>query len=344
MRVLGIETSCDETGLAVYDSERGLLAHALHSQVTMHEAYGGVVPELASRDHVRRVVPLAQQVLAAAGLSLADLDGIACTQGPGLAGALLVGASVAHALGFALGKPVVSVHHLEGHLLSPLLAEPKPAFPFVALLVSGGHTQFFEVAGVGRYRLLGESQDDAAGEAFDKTAKLLGLGYPGGPALARLAERGRPGLIRLPRPMHDSGNLDMSFSGLKTAVLTVVRREAAAGNLDDAKRADIAAEFQSAVVDVLVGKAVAALARTGHSRLVVAGGVGANRELRTRLPAAITKRGGSVYFPDLSFCTDNGAMIALVGALRLATTPRGDYAFSVRPRWNLASLTEPGYG
>ena len=215
MRVLGIETSCDETGLAVYDTERGLVAHALHSQVAMHEAYGGVVPELASRDHVRRVVPLAQKVLAEAGLALADLDGIACTTGPGLAGALLVGASVAHALGFALGKPVVDVHHLEGHLLSPLLADPRPTFPFVALLVSGGHTQFHEVAGVGRYRLLGESQDDAAGEAFDKTAKLLGLGYPGGPALARLAEGGRAGAVSLPRPMHDSGDLDMSFSGLE---------------------------------------------------------------------------------------------------------------------------------
>ncbi|MBK9674348.1 MAG: tRNA (adenosine(37)-N6)-threonylcarbamoyltransferase complex transferase subunit TsaD [Betaproteobacteria bacterium] len=313
MRVLGIETSCDETGLAIFDTDRGLVAHALHSQVAMHEAYGGVVPELASRDHVRRVVPLTQQVLAEAGLSLADLDGIACTQGPGLAGALLVGASVAHALGFALGKPVVGVHHLEGHLLSPLLSEPRPGFPFVALLVSGGHTQFYEVAGVGRYRLLGESQDDAAGEAFDKTAKLLGLGYPGGPALARLAEAGRPGGVRLPRPMHDSGDLDMSFSGLKTAVLTLVRREAAAGSLDLARKADIAREFQSAVVDVLVGKSLSALAATGHSRLVVAGGVGANRELRARLPPPLPIATAGSFFPDPVFCTDNGAMIALVG-------------------------------
>ena len=234
MRVLGIETSCDETGLAVYDTRRGLLAHALHSQVTMHGAYGGVVPELASRDHVRRVVPLARRVLAEAGLSFADLDGIAYTQGPGLAGALLVGASVANGLGFALGKPVVGVHHLEGHLLSPLLSDPAPAFPFVALLVSGGHSQLFEVAGVGRYRLLGDTLDDAAGEAFDKTAKLLGLPYPGGPALSRLAESGREGAVALPRPMLDSGDLDMSFSGLKTAALTLVRRESGPAGLDRA--------------------------------------------------------------------------------------------------------------
>jgi len=283
-------------------------------------------------------VPLAQRVLAEAGLALADLDGIACTTGPGLAGALLVGASVAHAIGFALGKPVVGVHHLEGHLLSPLLADPRPAFPFVALLVSGGHTQFHEVAGVGRYRLLGESQDDAAGEAFDKTAKLLGLGYPGGPALARLAESGRAGAVSLPRPMHDSGDLDMSFSGLKTAVLTAVRRETANGTLDDARRADIAREFQDAVVDVLIGKALLALSLTGHARLVVAGGVGANRALRERLTGALRKRGGEVHFPEAALCTDNGAMIALAGALRLAGTPLGDGAFSVRPRWELAGL------
>jgi len=341
MRVLGIETSCDETGLAVYDTERGLLAHTLHSQVAMHEAYGGVVPELASRDHVRRVVPLAQRVLAEAGLALADLDGIACTTGPGLAGALLVGASVAHAIGFALGKPVVGVHHLEGHLLSPLLADPRPAFPFVALLVSGGHTQFHEVAGVGRYRLLGESQDDAAGEAFDKTAKLLGLGYPGGPALARLAESGRAGAVSLPRPMHDSGDLDMSFSGLKTAALTLVRRVERGGELSAQARADIAREFEAAVVDVLVGKSIAALAATGHTRLVVAGGVGANRTLRATLAGAIGARGARVYFPELAFCTDNGAMIALAGALRLAGTGAGTGTFGVRPRWALAELAEP---
>ncbi len=342
MRVLGIETSCDETGLAVYDTARGLLAHALHSQVAMHEAYGGVVPELASRDHIRRVVPLAERVLAEAGSTLRDLDGIAYTQGPGLAGALLVGASVANALGYALGKPVVGVHHLEGHLLSPLLADPKPAFPFVALLVSGGHSQLFDVAGVGRYRLLGDTLDDAAGEAFDKTAKLLGLAYPGGPALAELAEEGREGAVSLPRPMLASGDLDFSFSGLKTAVLTVVRRTGAGGALDAGRKADIAREFQHAVVDVLVAKALAALGATGRSSLVVAGGVGANRELRARLASAVGKRHGTVYFPDLEFCTDNGAMIALVGAMRLADATADGCAFAVHPRWDLGALAAPG--
>jgi N6-L-threonylcarbamoyladenine synthase len=361
MRVLGIETSCDETGVAVYDSDRGLVAHALHSQVAMHEAFGGVVPELASRDHVRRVVPLVERVLADAGLALADIDGIAFTEGPGLAGALLVGASVARALGQALDRPVIGIHHLEGHLLSPLLAAPSPAFPFVALLVSGGHTQLFDVEGVGRYRLLGDTQDDAAGEAFDKTAKLLGLSYPGGPALAALAEDGRDGALNLPRPMLDSGDLDFSFSGLKTAVLTATRKEA----LTDARRADIAREFQHAVVDVLVAKALAALGATGRERLVVAGGVGANRELRERLTATVEARGGAVFYPPLAFCTDNGAMIALVGALRLAGAAGGvpeagtaarlppesaaagvadaqAGAFGVRPRWDLASLPAPG--
>ena len=338
MRVLGIETSCDETGVAIFDTERGLLAQALHSQIAMHEAYGGVVPELASRDHIQRVVPLAQRVLAEAGAKLADLDGIAYTKGPGLAGALLVGAAVANALGFALGKPVVGVHHLEGHLLSPLLAEPKPEFPFVALLVSGGHSQLFDVEGVGRYRLLGDTQDDAAGEAFDKTAKLLGLPYPGGPALAHLAESGREGTMSLPRPMLDSGNLDMSFSGLKTAVLMLARKQAANGMLKDADKADIAREFQHAVVDVLVAKALAALGVAGRARLVVAGGVGANIELRARLVKAVARRGGEVFFPDLAFCTDNGAMIALVGALRLAQAKIADYEFTVAPRWDLATL------
>jgi len=336
--VLGIETSCDETGLAVYDRRRGLLAHALHSQVAMHGIYGGVVPELASRDHVRRVVPLAKRVLAEAGARLVDLDGIAYTQGPGLAGALLVGASVASALGYALGRPVIGVHHLEGHLLSPLLADPRPEFPFVALLVSGGHSQLFDVEGVGCYRLLGDTKDDAAGEAFDKTATLLGLPYPGGPALALLADAGREGAAALPRPMLESGDLDMSFSGLKTAVSMLVRREAAAGRLDDARRADIAREFQHAVVDVLVAKALAALGVAARARLVVAGGVGANRELRARLSAAVSGRGGQVFFPDLEFCTDNGAMIALVGALRLEQGRATDYSFSVKPRWDLASL------
>ncbi|MCC6198287.1 MAG: tRNA (adenosine(37)-N6)-threonylcarbamoyltransferase complex transferase subunit TsaD [Burkholderiales bacterium] len=344
MKVLGIETSCDETGVAVYDTVAGLLAHALHTQVAMHRDYGGVVPELASRDHIRRVVPLIEKVLHEAGLTLGDLDGIAYTQGPGLAGALLVGASVASALGYALRIPALPVHHLEGHLLSPLLATPRPDFPFVALLVSGGHSQLFDVTGVGRYRLLGDTQDDAAGEAFDKTAKLLGLPYPGGPALARLAEQGTPGAARLPRPMLASGNLDFSFSGLKTAVLTLARKEAAGGateSLPFARKADLALEIQSAIVDVLAAKAIAALAQAGRKRLVVAGGVGANLALRERLRAGVTAEGGEVFYPDLAFCTDNGAMIALAGALRLAGAQAGDYVFEVRPRWELTSLTTP---
>jgi len=342
MRVLGIETSCDETGVAIYDSGAGLLAHALHSQVAMHRDYGGVVPELASRDHVRRVVPLIHEVLASAGTALRDLDGIAYTQGPGLAGALLVGAGVATALGYALGIPVVPVHHLEGHLLSPLLAAQPPAFPFVALLVSGGHSQLFDVTGVGQYRLLGDTQDDAAGEAFDKTAKLLGLPYPGGPALARLATSGIAGAVRLPRPMLASGDLDFSFSGLKTAVLTLARREAGGGATEDlpvARKADIAREIESAIVDVLASKAIAALDLTGRRRLVVAGGVGANARLRERLRADAAARGGEVHFPELVFCTDNGAMIALVGALRLAHDGTRDPGFGVRPRWPLAEVT-----
>jgi len=344
MRVLGIETSCDETGVAVYDTERGLVAHALHSQVAMHEAYGGVVPELASRDHVRRVVPLTRQVLASAGMDLADLDGIAYTRGPGLAGALLVGASVASALAYALNRPAIGVHHLEGHLLSPLLSDPRPDFPFVALLVSGGHSQLFEVEGVGRYRLLGDTQDDAAGEAFDKTAKLLGLPYPGGPALAALAEKGAPGAVKLPRPMQHSGDLDFSFSGLKTAVLTLARREAgdaAPSTLPESRKADIAREFETAIVDVLSAKAMAALAATGLRTLVVAGGVGANRALRARLASEAKARGCGLYFPDLAYCTDNGAMIALVGALRLGTARADDFEFSIKPRWELATLAAP---
>src|SRR5437870_5534250 len=292
MLVLGIETSCDETGVALYESATDaasgrLLAHALHSQVAMHEAYGGVVPELASRDHIRRVVPLAERVIGEAGCRLSDLDGIAYTQGPGLAGALLVGASVANGLGFALGKPVIGVHHLEGHLLSPLLAFPSPPFPFVALLVSGGHTQLHAVHGVGEYALLGDTGDDAAGEAFDKTAKLLGLPYPGGPALESLAARGRRGAVTLPRPMLGSGDLNFSFSGLKTAVLTYVRKQV----VPEERLADIARAFEDAVVDVLAAKALAALDATGLDRLVVAGGVGANRLLRDRISSAARERG-----------------------------------------------------
>ena len=344
MRVLGIETSCDETGVALYDTERGLLADALHSQVGLHEAYGGVVPELASRDHIRRVLPLAKEVLARAGLGVRDVDAIAYTKGPGLAGALLVGASIANALGFALGKPVLGVHHLEGHLLSPLLSDPAPPFPFVALLVSGGHTQFFAVHGVGDYRLLGETQDDAAGEAFDKTAKLLGLAYPGGPAIAALAERGDPGAVALPRPMLDSGDLDLSFSGLKTAVALRARDAADGGDpssLPEARKADIAAAFQAAVVDVLVAKSLRALDVTGLASLVVAGGVGANQSLRARLTAAGEARGARVWFPEARYCTDNAAMIALAAAMRIGEGTRS-YAFSVDPRWELRTVAAAG--
>ena len=340
MRALGIETSCDETGVALFDTGRGLLADALHSQVTLHEAYGGVVPELASRDHVRRVLPLTRDVLARAELTLRDLDVIAYTQGPGLAGALLVGASVANGLGFALGKPVLGIHHLEGHLLSPLLGLPAPAFPFVALLVSGGHTQFFDVAGVGRYVLLGDTLDDAAGEAFDKTAKLLGLPYPGGPALAALAEQGNADNVALPRPMIDSGDLDVSFSGLKTAVALRARDAADGGDpaqLPLSRKADIAAAFQASVVDVLVAKAMQALGATGRASLVVAGGVGANRALRARLVEALAARGARVFFPEPRFCTDNGAMIAMAAALRVADA-KCEYGFSVQPRWELRSV------
>ena len=336
MRVLGFESSCDETGVAFYDTERGLLGHAVHSQVEMHEAYGGVVPELASRDHIRRLVPLLQRVLAEAGASLEDVDAIAYTAGPGLAGALLVGASFAAALALARGIPALPVHHLEGHLLSPLLGNDPPAFPFVALLVSGGHTQLMRVSAVGAYELLGESLDDAAGEAFDKTAKLLGLGYPGGPALARLAETGQPGRFKLPRPMLHSGDLDFSFSGLKTAVLTAVRSIPP----DDAARADLAAEFQEAVTEVLVVKSLAAVSKCGMQRLVVAGGVGANHRLRQRLDKAASAAGVKVFYPEPELCTDNGAMIAFCGAQRLlagATAP-GDGAFAVRPRWPLQEL------
>jgi tRNA N6-adenosine threonylcarbamoyltransferase len=334
VKVLGIETSCDETGLAVYDTELGLLAHALHSQVSMHEAYGGVVPELASRDHIRRVVPLVERVVRQAGCRLAQLDGIAFTQGPGLAGALLVGASIGSALAFALGKPALGVHHLEGHLLSPLLGVPRPAFPFVALLVSGGHTQLHAVRGVGDYALLGETVDDAAGEAFDKTAKLLGLPYPGGPALEKLAARGRRDGIAFPRPMLASGDLNFSFSGLKTAVLTHLRNNAES----EERKAEIALAFQDAAVEVLALKALAALDATGFDRLVVAGGVGANRALRAKLVAVTKPRGATVFFPDLEFCTDNGAMIALVGALRMQHVGTSDYGFTVRPRWELSSV------
>jgi N6-L-threonylcarbamoyladenine synthase len=332
--ILGIETSCDETGVALYDTAAGLLADTLHSQVELHATYGGVVPELASRDHVRRLLPLVTATLQKAKRTVADIDLVAYTQGPGLGGALLVGASVATGLGLALERPVVGIHHLEGHLLSPLLAEPRPDFPFIALLVSGGHTQLMRVEGVGRYTLLGETQDDAAGEAFDKTATLLGLGYPGGPALARLAESGDPARFAFPRPMLASGDLDFSFSGLKTAVLTRVR---ALPSLDEATRSDLAASFQAAVVDVLVAKCIAALDREGLSRLVIAGGVGANEALRARLVREARARGAQVFFPPMRLCTDNGAMIAFAAALKHPNgVAAGAGSFPIHPRWALA--------
>ncbi len=342
MLVLGIESSCDETGVALVEAPDAglpvLRADALHSQIEMHQAYGGVVPELASRDHIRRVLPLTQAVLARSGAGLAQLDVIAYTRGPGLAGALLVGAGIACALGAALGKPVLGVHHLEGHLLSPFLGGDPPEFPFIALLVSGGHTQLMRVDGVGRYQLLGETIDDAAGEAFDKSAKLMGLGYPGGPALARLAEQGDPKAFKLPRPLMHSGDLDFSFAGLKTAVLTQAKK---LGAELESRKADLAASTQAAIVEVLVHKALGALDRSGLRRLVVAGGVGANKALRAALEAGCARRNWRVHYPELHLCTDNGAMIAMAAAMRLvagvqqATTT---YAFDVKPRWPLGEL------
>ncbi len=344
LTVLGIESSCDETGVAMVRCEGlappQLLADALHSQVQMHQAYGGVVPELASRDHIRRLLPLTRQVLSEASVSLAEIDVVAFTRGPGLAGALLVGAGMACALGAALDKPVLGIHHLEGHLLSPFLSAPPPQFPFVALLGSGGHTQLMQVRAVGDYVLLGETIDDAAGEAFDKCAKLLGLGYPGGPALARLAGQGRADVFKLPRPLLHSGDLNFSFAGLKTAVMTQYKRLGDAPS--DAQRADLAASTQAAIVEVLVAKSMRALQASGWQRLVVCGGVGANAELRRHLNAAAQRHGAAVYYPELALCTDNGAMIALAAALRIqsgAAQPSKDYAFDVRPRWPLQAIS-----
>jgi len=342
MLVLGIETSCDETAAALYDTRDGLLGHALHSQVDMHQAYGGVVPELASRDHIRRLVPLIESARQQAGVSLQQLDAIAYTRGPGLAGALLVGAGVASALGMALGKPLIGVHHLEGHLLSPLLSAQPPDFPFLALLVSGGHTMLLDVQDFGRYTLLGETVDDAAGEAFDKSAKLLGLGYPGGPELARLATTGNPRAFDLPRPKMHSPDLDFSFAGLKTAVLTRVR--ALGTEAGGQHRADLAAAAQDAITDVLVHKTLRAQQATGRSAVVVAGGVGANRQLRAKLSAALPQRGVRLFFPELQWCGDNGAMIALAGAMRLQHHPDSAHAagaFDVLPRWDLTQLGPP---
>jgi N6-L-threonylcarbamoyladenine synthase len=350
MLVLGFESSCDETGVALVETRAlavpQLLAHALHSQIEMHQAYGGVVPELASRDHIRRVLPLTQQVLTDARRSLSEVDVLAFTRGPGLAGALLVGAGVACAMAAALGKPVLGVHHLEGHLLSPFLSADPPEFPFVALLVSGGHTQLMQVDAVGRYTLLGETIDDAAGEAFDKSAKLLGLPYPGGPGLARLAEQGNPQAFSLPRPLLKSGNLDFSFAGLKTAVMVQAKklalsRDCAVHELPVEVLSDLAAATQAAIVDVLVSKSMAALAETGQRRLVVAGGVGANRSLRRRLDAACSKAGVRVHYPEMHLCTDNGAMIAMAAAMRLQSglqQASASYAFDVKPRWPLDAL------
>jgi N6-L-threonylcarbamoyladenine synthase len=341
MVILGIETSCDETAAALYDSHRGLLGHLLFSQVATHAPFGGVVPELASRDHVRQLLPLIRETLRAAGRTGADLDGVAYTAGPGLIGALLVGGTVAAGLAAAWRIPAIPVHHMEAHLLAPLLEEPHPAFPFLALLVSGGHTMLVAVAGVGRYRILGNTLDDAAGEAFDKTAKLLGLPYPGGPQLARLAGEGRPDRFALPRPLLHRPGLDFSFSGLKTAVLLKVRELSGTGTLSEADRADLANSFQEAVVDTLVTKTLRALETTGLERLVVAGGVGANRRLRLRLREELAARRGTLYYPRSEFCTDNAAMVALAGSVRLPRSEGRAPLVIARARWNLEELRPP---
>jgi N6-L-threonylcarbamoyladenine synthase len=331
MRVLGIETSCDETGVAIYDTERGLLAHRLFSQIAMHAEYGGVVPELASRDHIQRVLPLLRETLADAGLRMQDLEGIAYTAGPGLIGALMTGASMARSMAWALKIPAVGVHHMEGHLLAPMLEETPPAFPFVALLVSGGHTLLVDVPRLGEYQILGESVDDAAGEAFDKTAKLMGLSYPGGPLLAQLAQHGQAGVYKFPRPMIDRPGCDFSFSGLKTFALTTWQ----ASDQSEQAKADIAYAFEEAVVDTLAIKCKRALEQTGRKRLVIAGGVGANQRLRAKL----SQLNAEVYFPRLAFCTDNGAMIAYAGAMRLQAGVTEPAIISARPRWPLSELS-----
>ena len=340
MRILGIETSCDETGVAIYDEEKGLIANQLHTQIALHADYGGVVPELASRDHIRKLAPLLQAALEEAHLTAKDIDGIAYTSGPGLVGALLVGSTVARSLAYAWNVPAIGVHHMEGHLLAPMLEENPPHFPFVALLVSGGHTQLVRVDGVGRYELLGESIDDAAGEAFDKTAKLLGLDYPGGAALARLALKGTPNRFAFPRPMTDRPGLDFSFSGLKTfAANTLHQVMQEEGELTEQSKADIAYAFQEAVVDTLAIKCKRALKQTGLKRLVIAGGVSANKQLRQTLAELMQQSGGEVFYPQPQFCTDNGAMIAYAGFLRLKQGQQQDLAIEVRPRWAMTELT-----
>lgn len=334
MRVLGLETSCDDTGVAIFDVGRGLLAHGLYSQTPIHAAYGGVVPELASRDHVRKVLPLVQAVMAQAGTRPDDIDGLAYTAGPGLVGALLVGAAIGRSLAYAWGVPAVAVHHMEAHLLSPMLEPEPPEFPFLALLVSGGHTLLADVRAVGQYTVLGESLDDAVGEAFDKTAKALGLGYPGGPAIAQVAQQGNPGEFHFPRPMTEKAGLDFSFSGLKTAVVRAI----AGRSLDAQTIADVALEFEQAAIATLAIKCRRALDQTGHKRLVVAGGVSANHLLRKELGKLAAALGAKVYYPRPEFCTDNGAMIAYAGALRLAAGQHEEFAFRVHPRWEIDRL------
>lgn len=338
MNVLGLETSCDETGVAIYNTEQGLLSHTLYSQVELHAEYGGVVPELASRDHVRKIIPLIKEALDQAQLQRTDIDAIAYTQGPGLAGALLTGAATARSLAWALDIPALGVHHMEGHLLAPMLEDEKPEFPFLALLVSGGHTQIIKVEALGQYELIGETIDDAAGEAFDKTAKLLGLGYPGGPQVARLAEQGESGLYQFPRPMTDRPGLDFSFSGLKTFTLTTWQKEVEKGNNDEQTKANICRAFQEAVIDTILIKLKRALKETGYKQLVIAGGVGANTQLRKEVKDYMESIGGNAFYPRPEFCTDNGAMIAFAGALRLQAGETSDLDFQVKPRWLLSDL------
>ena len=338
MKVLGIETSCDETGIAIYDDEQGLIANQLYSQIKLHADYGGVVPELASRDHIRKTVPLIQAALKEANLTSADIDGVAYTAGPGLVGALMVGSSIGRSLAYAWNVPAVAVHHMEGHLLAPMLEDNPPQYPFVALLVSGGHTQLISVTGIGQYRLMGESIDDAAGEAFDKTAKLLGLDYPGGAKLSKLAEQGDSSRFHFPRPMTDRPGLDFSFSGLKTAAANTIHQYSQSIELDEQTKADIARAFEDALVDTLLIKSRRALEQTGFNRLVIAGGVSANKTLRNKLAELMAQRKGQVYYPRIEFCTDNGAMIAYAGMIHLKQQQYSDLAINVRPRWPLSEL------
>ncbi|OTQ30125.1 tRNA (adenosine(37)-N6)-threonylcarbamoyltransferase complex transferase subunit TsaD [Gilliamella apicola] len=338
MKVLGIETSCDETGIAIYDDEQGLIANQLYSQIKLHADYGGVVPELASRDHIRKTVPLIQAALKEANLTSADIDGVAYTAGPGLVGALMVGASIGRSLAYTWNVPAVAVHHMEGHLLAPMLEDNPPQYPFVALLVSGGHTQLISVTGIGQYHLMGESIDDAAGEAFDKTAKLLGLDYPGGAKLSKLAEQGDSSRFHFPRPMTDRPGLDFSFSGLKTAAANTIHQYNQGVELDEQTKADIARAFEDALVDTLLIKSRRALEQTGFNRLVIAGGVSANKTLRNKLAELMAQRKGQVYYPRIEFCTDNGAMIAYAGMIHLKQQQYSDLAINVRPRWPLSEL------